>query len=129
MARQRQKTQLVGQLQRANNPPENVTFVGDSIANVLEFDVETAATTTFTVDFQHVVLVDDDTAGGAVTVNLPAAANNNRRWVHVKKLGTTGNVTIDANASELIDGATTLVISTQYQSYLVVCDGTGWHII
>ena len=30
---------------------------------------------------------------------------------------------------ETIDGATTLAITTQYQSYTVICDGTGWWII
>lgn len=73
-----------------------------------------------------VLLVDDDTIGGAATVNLPAAADSEGRWLYVKKLGTTGAVTIDGSGSETIDGATTLAISTQYGSNLIFCDGTEW---
>ena len=85
--------------------------------------------TTHNVADEDVVLVDDDTAGGAVTINLPPALNNEERVVRVKKLGSTGNVTIDADGSETIDGSTTLVSSTQYTSYTLFCDGTEWHIV
>lgn len=71
-----------------------------------------------------------DASGGAVTVNLPAVASNSGRVINVKKVDSSGNaVTLDGNASETIDGATTLAISTQYQSYTVHCDGSAWWII
>ena len=71
-----------------------------------------------------------DASGGAVTVNLPAVASNSGRVLNVKKVDSSGNaVTLDGNASETIDGATTLAISTQYQSYTVHCDGSAWWII
>jgi len=83
--------------------------------------------TTYTVqDDDDVVIVDDDTAGGAVTVTLPPAANNKGRWVYIKKIGTTGSVTTDADGSETIDGVTTLVNSTQYQSDILLSDGVEW---
>lgn len=85
--------------------------------------------TPYTVGDEDVVLVDDDTVGGAVTVNLPPAANNDGRCRIVKKLGTGGNVTIDGNASEEIDGATTNVLSSQFDAIRILSDGTGWHII
>ena len=71
-----------------------------------------------------------DASGGAVTVNLPAVASNSGRVLNVKKVDSSGNaVTLDGNASETIDGATTLAIATQYQSYTVHCDGSAWWII
>ena len=92
--------------------------------------VVTVITTSVTLTNTDVVaLVDDDTAGGAVTINLPPAAENAGRILHVKKLGTTGNVIIDGNASETIDGATTQVITTQFDSARMVCDGSNWFII
>jgi hypothetical protein len=91
---------------------------------------KTLATTTDTLDStDYVVLVDDDTAAGAVTITLPAAASHTGRVYHIKKLGTTANVTVDGNASETIDGATTAILSKQYDSIKIVCDGTNWSII
>jgi hypothetical protein len=81
------------------------------------------------VDGDRIVLVDDDTAGGAVTVTLPPAATNARRELAVKKLGTTGTVTIAANGTELIDGDSTLVIVFQYDAPQLYCDGAGWWVI
>ena len=80
-------------------------------------------------DSDKVVLVDDDTIGGAVTINLPAAADSTGNEYHIKKLGTTGSITVDASGSETIDGATTKIISIQYDAIHIHCDGTGWFII
>ena len=89
----------------------------------------TVTGTSFTADDDHVILVDDDTAGSTVTVTLPAAASNDGLEYHVKKLGTTADVIVDGNAAETIDGALTQTITTQYDSIFIVCDGSNWHII
>ena len=39
------------------------------------------------------------------------------------------NVTIDGNASETIDGATTYALSAQYQSISIYSDGSNWHVV
>lgn len=71
-----------------------------------------------------------DASGGAFTITLPAASGRVGRRYHVKKVDSSGNaVTIDGNASETIDGATTLAISTQYDSIMITTDGSNWHII
>lgn len=71
-----------------------------------------------------------DATSGAITVNLPAVAASSGRQLEVKKVDASGNaVTLDGNSSETIDGATTLAIATQYQSYTVHCDGTAWWVI
>jgi len=75
------------------------------------------------------ILADDDTAGAAITITLPAAATIGEGGkINVKKLGVTGNVIIDGNASELIDGATTATLTTQYEAVTLVCNGTTWYI-
>lgn len=92
-------------------------------------DVETVTGTSATLGADdHIMLIDDDTAGGAVTITLPACASHNGRQYHVKKLGTTGNVTIDGNASETIDGGLTAVLTAQYESVGLVCDSSNWSI-
>ena len=70
-----------------------------------------------------------DASGGAFTVTLPAAASHTGRIYHIKKTDSSANaVTTDGNASETIDGATTQVNSTQYNSISIVSDGSNWHI-
>lgn len=64
---------------------------------------------------------------GTFTVTLYAASGNAGRCVTVKNIGT-GVLTVDANASETIDGALTKTISARYQSLTLVCDGSNWHL-
>jgi hypothetical protein len=71
-----------------------------------------------------------DATGGAIVVNLPAAAVSTGVAITVKKVDVSANtVTVDGNGTETIDGLTTKVLLTQYASTSVVCDGVGWHII
>ena len=90
--------------------------------------VTTVTTTTHTAAAEHVILVDDDTAAATVTVTLPAAATANTIY-HVKKLGTTAPVIIDGNTAETIDGGLTITLNAQYESVMLVSNGTNWSII
>ena len=89
----------------------------------------TVTSSPYTVGAESVILVDDDTVGGAVTVNLPAASTWEDQVKHIKKLGTTGTVTVDGNASETIDGATTQALAAQYDAIRIYSDGTDIHIL
>lgn len=120
-----------------NKPPDSSNVIGWILQKwlsnlyervIFEGSFITVDATPYTVGPVQTVLVDDDTVGGAVTVNLPPASESKRVY-HVKKLGTTGNVTIDGDGSETIDGATTYVMSTQYQTVSVLSDGVGWYIV
>ncbi|KKK94574.1 hypothetical protein LCGC14_2681480 [marine sediment metagenome] len=67
---------------------------------------------------------------GAFTVTLPAAQGLSGTVYRIKKIDSGGNaVTVDGNASETIDGATTNVLSSQYDVIEIQCDGTSWHIL
>ena len=67
--------------------------------------------------------------GGAMTINLPAAANHTGRVYVIKKTDSSANtVTIDGNASETIDGAATLVLSLQWDTAILWCDGLNWNL-
>jgi hypothetical protein len=63
----------------------------------------------------------------AVTINLPAVASNDGLELVFKLLGT-GTATLDGNASETIDGATTLALSSQNSSVNIVATSSGWRI-
>ena len=71
-----------------------------------------------------------DTTGGNVTVTLPAAQLHSGRVINIKRMDASANtLTVDGNAAETIDGSATLLIPTQYESFTLLCDGTGWIII
>lgn len=77
-------------------------------------------------------LIDADGSGNSpagLTLTLPAAASNANMVLGVINTGASGTVTIDGNASETIDGATTLDLAAQYDGALLWCDGTGWHAL
>ena len=86
------------------------------------------SSTTYTVLLtDSAVLVDDDTAAGDVTISLPALASVPDGYkVDVKKLGTTGNVTIDPSGAELIDGNSTEVITSKNQTFRLIAGAAQW---
>lgn len=74
--------------------------------------------------------------GGNITVTLPDSGtvaspkDEMGKIFHVKKVDASANtVTVDGFSTQTIDGATTNVISTQYDSITIVSDGSNWHII
>jgi len=74
-----------------------------------------------------IILVNS--TGGAKVVNLPAPASNLGRILHIKKFDTSGNtVTVNPNASETIDGASSYILSASYQEVSLACDGTNWAV-
>ena len=72
-----------------------------------------------------------DATSGAITINLPAAADCKGLVVTVKKTGTGVNpVTLDPNGSEQINGgATYAALDAAGDVASFVCDGTEWHLI
>ena len=92
-------------------------------------DIRLVTSTSFNLADQDVLLVDDDAAAGVVTINLPAAATAKQYPRYIKKLGTTANVLLDANASETIDGSLTVEITVEKASLTIIPDGTNWQII
>lgn len=86
-------------------------------------------TSTYTATISDYTILGN-AVGGAFTINLPAASSCTRRLYNIKKTDASVNaVTIDGNASELIDGALTQSLSLQYSSFTIQSDGTGWWII
>lgn len=75
----------------------------------------------------NVVLVDS--SGGARNVTLPAPSSG--RSLKIKDStgsAATNNITLLPNAAELIDGASSKVINSNYGSLEVVSDGTNWFL-
>jgi hypothetical protein len=88
-------------------------------------------TTSYTVlSTDRFVLVDDDTAAGDVTVTLPSAATLGDGWgVDLKKLGSTGDLIIDPDGTETIDGDLTRTVRQKYEATHIISDGTNWNVV
>ena len=73
------------------------------------------------------VQINTSASGGAVTITFYAASGNAGKLITVKKTDSSANaVTLDGNASETLDGATTATLTAQYDSATFICDGTNW---
>ena len=80
-----------------------------------------------------VTLADDElvvpvsASGANRTITLPAASGRTGKIYVIQKSDSSANtVTIDGFASETINGALTFVLTQQYQSILIWCDGSNW---
>lgn len=65
--------------------------------------------------------------GGSGTFNLPTGVSNEGFYFCVKNSGS-GQVVLDMNGADTIDGFSTKTISVG-ESFIVVCDGTEWFTI
>lgn len=67
-------------------------------------------------------------SGGSITITLPAASLSTGRSIVVKRTdtSTSNTVTIDANASETINGSLTYVLYGRYSYLRITCNGTEW---
>ena len=85
-----------------------------------------AKSTAFTAAVGFTYLIN---TGTAIAVTLPSAVTN-AAIVFKDSTGTaaTNNITITRADSAVIDGATTLVISSNYGSAKIISDGTNWFI-
>jgi hypothetical protein len=76
----------------------------------------------------NTILCDATSAG--FTIALPAASGNSGLKYNIKKIDSSVNVvTIDADGAETIDGALTLPLSSQNESYTIQCNGSAWYIL
>lgn len=86
-------------------------------------------TTSYTLTVTDATILSDATSG-ALTMTLPACSTVSGSRYVIKKIDSSGNaVTIDGNASETIDGATTLALATQWKYAQIQCDGSSWYVI
>ena len=80
----------------------------------------------------RVIFVDDDAALGAVTLSLPPLGSVGEGFIlDIKKIGSTGNVTITANGAETIDntGVQSIEITDRNQAVRLISWTGGWKIL
>lgn len=83
-------------------------------------------------------LIKCDATSGSFTINLPDATTNSfsgansclGRIYVIKKIDSSGNtVTVDGFNSQTIDGATTKVLSSQWETLRIQSDGANWMVV
>lgn len=111
-------------LQAGDNSNSPIQLTGLKQSAITDADSPYTATI---VAPRNIILAD--ASSGAITVNLPPAADWDGLLITVKKLDASNNVTIDGDGAETIDGSTTLVLSTQYDSVTLLSDGTDIHVM
>jgi hypothetical protein len=80
----------------------------------------------YTMTLNDTIILMDATGGNKVVTLKPVDQCKNKR-VTIKKTDASANtVTIDGNDSEVINNATTYVLTAAYQSIDVVSDGSKW---
>lgn len=83
---------------------------------------------TYDVAFESILLCD--TTLNSIILNLPLTNQHQDKRYYFKKIDATINtVTVLANGTELIDGVSSIVISTPRGSLTVVSDGITWYIL
>jgi hypothetical protein len=86
---------------------------------------QTANYTALSTDY----FIFGDATSASITINLPTAVGIAGKVYIIKKIDATGNtVTIDANSTQTLDGALTIVIGTQYASFSIVSNGANWYV-
>ena len=89
------------------------------------FPVKRLTTGTYDMNINDGILICD-TSGGNVTISLLPADEWNEKVLIVKRLdsgGSAGNVIVDPNGSETVDGSATDTITGSYQSKMYVAQG------
>ena len=92
--------------------------------------ITSVAVSTLLDSTYQTVLVD--ASGGAVIITLPLASSANGRRYDIKKTDSSANtVTIAISGGDTIDGAASVVLSTQYQSRTCIAraTGTAWWLL
>lgn len=113
----------------AGDPPTSSVWSIDNAVATEQLWTSVTKTANYTVvdsDRDKIILVD--ATAGAVTITLLASATAGDGFrIVIKKIDSSVNaVTVDGNAAETIDGATTSVLATQYSSDNLICNGTNW---
>lgn len=118
---------LIGYDSRATN--NNQTVFGNPTAPIRISQEPIATLTSNTTLLAEHKTVLADATGGSFTITLPAASTAINVRYAIKKIDSSINtITIDGNASELVEFALTKVLNTQGASVVLECNGTAWFI-
>jgi hypothetical protein len=113
---------------KSNGAGADPSYAAVSASTIIRTATNTAGAVVTGADADGTILCN--ATGGAITAALPVAASSANLRVTLKKIDSSANaVTLDGNAAETIDGATTFALSSQWDAVTVHCDGAAWYIV
>ena len=77
----------------------------------------------------EVILVN--ASSGNITVTLPSTSvvSTGKSYRIKKTDGTANFVTLDGDGAETVDGSATIALNTNQGGWVVVSDGSNWHVV
>lgn len=119
-----------------NTAINNMTIVGTLSNKVMVSNIvrETTQKTLANTDSPYTLTANEDvvfcdTTSGNIIINLPAVSSARKYILTFIKTSASNTLTLDGNASENINGATTLDIAGIRDAVRIVHNGTEWFII
>ena len=107
----------------------NVTIAGGSISNVAIGAAITTKNTAYTATANDETILANVSAG-AFAITLPTAVGAPGKTYCIKKIDSSANaVTVNTTSAQTIDGATSRLLTNQYDAIQVQGDGSNWFII
>lgn len=105
--------------------PEWVTsLAGNKITEAIS-----TKTSAYTITSDDSVILADATSS-AFSITLPTAVGRSGKKYFIKRINDgSNNVTVDTTSGQTIDGETSQVLTTQYETITVISDNSNWHII
>jgi hypothetical protein len=101
--------------------------ITSSVLEGLYTDVQLYSSNSTMTNANSVALVS--ASGGVVTITIPTAATNRGKVFNIKKTDSSLNGVIISPASGTIDGTATKTLAFQYDSLMLVSDGTNYNLI
>ena len=104
---------------------------GIRVYNGQRFMATTAVSSAFYTVLENDCLILADGTSNTVAITLPSAALHKNRILSFKRIQSGGNnITITRAGSDTIEGSTSITLSAQYDSRLLVSDGgTLWYLL
>lgn len=111
------------------NPSTNITNALQLIDtkifnNISGYLPVITVTNNYTITLTDLIVLGN----GFLTITLPTAVGNLGKTYHIKNIGTQ-KITINTNSTETVDGKAGIVITRQYDSFMIVSNGTSWFVI
>jgi len=107
----------------------NVTITSGSISNIAIGAAITTKSAAYTATANDETILANVSAG-AFAITLPTAVGATGKIYIVKKIDSSANsVTVNTTSSQTIDGATSRLLTNQYDAIQVQGDGANWFII
>jgi hypothetical protein len=104
----------------------------DTTGDAHDFAIESVSANTTLGITHHTLLVDATSGNKTITLPVASATNvNGRYYVVIKSDSSANTVTVTRAGSDTIEGATTVVLTAQYQKTKLQAYGAGsiWYIL